>query len=372
MASISTYLAKILSAIYGEEVRGSIHDAISAINDESETAMKYASDEKDSAAAYAAAAKTSQTAAASSASAAKTSETNAASSADAAAASAAAAKASEINAKASETAAASSAETAKQYSGNPPQPINGTWWIWNAATGQYENSGISCAAVSDISLTSGDHSPGCMDIYTVTMTDGTTYLLSVYNGRNADGAGDVRGISFDLTLPISDWRNGTIEVSDSRLLASDTYTYIVAADDNSLTEYTNYNVHPKHITADGVITFVSDLCPTADLTVKVIRFEFGVSGELKGDVLGTSFDLTLPVSDWQDGTLRVVDSHLMAFDMYTYIVAADDDSWLEYTNCNVRPKHVTDNGVMTFLSGSNPSIDLTVKVTRFELGVNAA
>ena len=36
MANIQTLLAKIMSAIYGEEVRGSIHDAIEAINDEVE------------------------------------------------------------------------------------------------------------------------------------------------------------------------------------------------------------------------------------------------------------------------------------------------------------------------------------------------
>lgn len=43
-----------------------------------------------------------------------------------------------------ETAAANaegSAQTAQQYSGNPAQPIDGEWWIWNAATGEYENSG---------------------------------------------------------------------------------------------------------------------------------------------------------------------------------------------------------------------------------------
>ncbi len=34
MASINTYLTRIQNAVYGEEVRGSIHDAIKAINDE--------------------------------------------------------------------------------------------------------------------------------------------------------------------------------------------------------------------------------------------------------------------------------------------------------------------------------------------------
>ena len=36
MANISVYLEKILSAVYGREVRGSIHDAIKAGNDEIE------------------------------------------------------------------------------------------------------------------------------------------------------------------------------------------------------------------------------------------------------------------------------------------------------------------------------------------------
>lgn len=49
MANIETYLAKILSATYGEEVRGSIHDAIEAMNIESENAMSYAATAKESA-----------------------------------------------------------------------------------------------------------------------------------------------------------------------------------------------------------------------------------------------------------------------------------------------------------------------------------
>ena len=53
MASISTYLQKILSAVYGEEVRGAIHDAIDAINTEATNAADSASGSQDSAAAKA-------------------------------------------------------------------------------------------------------------------------------------------------------------------------------------------------------------------------------------------------------------------------------------------------------------------------------
>ena len=41
MANISTYLQKILAAVYGEEVRSSIHDALAAMNVESSNAMQF-------------------------------------------------------------------------------------------------------------------------------------------------------------------------------------------------------------------------------------------------------------------------------------------------------------------------------------------
>lgn len=86
-------------------------------------------DEVEQAAAHAAAAAQAQQGA-------KTSETNAKTSETAAAGSATKAAQSEKN-------AAQSATTAQQYSGKPPQPINGTWWIWDAATGSYKDSGVS-------------------------------------------------------------------------------------------------------------------------------------------------------------------------------------------------------------------------------------
>lgn len=86
-------------------------------------------DEVEQAAAHATAAAQAQQGA-------KTSETNAKNSATAAAGSATTAAQSEKN-------AAQSATTAQQYSGKPPQPIDGTWWIWDAATGSYKDSGVS-------------------------------------------------------------------------------------------------------------------------------------------------------------------------------------------------------------------------------------
>lgn len=77
MANIETYLAKILSATYGEEVRGSIHDAIEAMNIESENAMSYAATAKESAVNYANAAAASASSAEDSASSAASANTSA-------------------------------------------------------------------------------------------------------------------------------------------------------------------------------------------------------------------------------------------------------------------------------------------------------
>lgn len=330
MADISSCLKKILEAIYGEEVRGSIHDALAAMNQESSNAMEFAATAKDSAAASAEKAKTeadtatkkasealdSAGKAALSESAAKASETLAKQYSDDAIGAANRAKESETKAADSETVAtqqareaeesknaaeqakaaaeesasdaANSAVKAEQYSGKPPMPQNGTWWIWNADTGEYYDSHISCelpgptgVGIDDIQLTSGDHSPGTTDIYTVLLTDGSSYNISVYNGLNGTGAGDVLGISFDLVIPASGWKDGSITIADSRLLALATHKYFLSADEVCKEEFIDCNVQPKDITATGFITFTNESDPTMDLTVNLIRFELSGNGAIQ-------------------------------------------------------------------------------------------
>jgi hypothetical protein len=435
LADISSYLKKILEAIYGEEVRGSIHDALAAMNQESSSAMEFAATAKDSAAASAEKAKSEAATAAQkaeeakdsakdaqtseerakasetqagqysdnaidAASRAKESETNAADSAEAAiqkareaeesrnaaalsaseakaaeeriknvknevetlggqtAANAkaaqaakeaaekakAAAKLSETNAKESETVAlgakdaaeaasgeaqaakesaeddalsaaqakedaenaklaaeqaktaaaesagnaAESASRAEQYSGKPPKPQNGTWWIWDAETGTYYDTKISCelrgpigVGIDDIQMTEGDHSPGSTDVYTVHLTDGSSYNISVYNGLNGTGAGDVLGISFDLVIPKNGWKDGSVTLADSRLLALATHKYFLSAEEACKEEFIDCNVQPKDITASGFLVFTCDTDPAMDLTVHLIRFELSGNGAIQ-------------------------------------------------------------------------------------------
>ena len=142
--------------------------------------------------------------------------------------------------------AETSAQTAKQYSGKPPVIQAGYWWTWDAEQQKYVNtgkrsvlnfdrvyasvaemnadkdnveemttaiisstvddpdnaaififsdgswnflsdlSGFTGVGIQSITLTSGNHSPGTTDVYTILCTDGSTYTFSVLNGPKGD------------------------------------------------------------------------------------------------------------------------------------------------------------------------------------------
>lgn len=198
-----------------------------------------------------------------------------------------AAQAAKTNAETARDNAEASALSARQYSGKPakPDPITKTWLIWNADTQQYEDSGLGSdiegpqgVGIEDIRLTSGDHTPGTVDIYTVYLTDGSTKTISVWNGRNGEGAGDVLGKSFDLVIPAAGWQDGRATIADSRLLALSTYKYFISAYEASLNEYLECGVQPKDITTDGFISFTNNTDPESDLTICVVRFELSANG----------------------------------------------------------------------------------------------
>ena len=51
--------------------------------------------------------------------------------------------------------------------------------------------------ISGIALKNGTHAPGTSDVYTITLTDGTTFNFEVYNGANGQGAGDMLASVYD-------------------------------------------------------------------------------------------------------------------------------------------------------------------------------
>lgn len=188
--------------------------------------------------------------------------------------------------------AAQSAQTAQQYSGNPPKPQNGTWWIWNAESQEYQDSGIksvlaivksypsiedmqadvgnmqegdlviiatedisdpdnsklyvhngaSWTFLSDLSgiegvgiakieQTGGTHAPGTTDTYTITLTDGSEYQITVYNGADGQGAGDMLRSVYDPT-----GKN------------TDVYAYT----DSAVESHASRTDNPHNVTADQV------------------------------------------------------------------------------------------------------------------------
>ena len=64
-------------------------------------------------------------------------------------------------------------------------------------TGATGPQGATGNGISGIALKSGNHAPGTSDVYTITLTDGTTFDFSVYNGSNGQGSGDMLASVYD-------------------------------------------------------------------------------------------------------------------------------------------------------------------------------
>lgn len=64
-------------------------------------------------------------------------------------------------------------------------------------TGATGPQGATGNGISGIALKSGTHAPGTSDVYTITLTDGTTFDFAVYNGANGQGAGDMLASVYD-------------------------------------------------------------------------------------------------------------------------------------------------------------------------------
>lgn len=79
--------------------------------------------------------------------------------------------------------AADSAETAQQYSGKPPTIIDGRWWVWNAATQQYEDTGEAARGNVMYATFWVDARTGLLHMYTDDEYTGPQFRL---NGKNLE------------------------------------------------------------------------------------------------------------------------------------------------------------------------------------------
>lgn len=80
-------------------------------------------------------------------------------------------------------------------------------------TGQQGPKGDPGSSIQKIERTSGTGAPGTTDTYTITLTDGSTFTFTVYNGANGEGAGDMVAAIYDPTGKATDiyaYANGKI------------------------------------------------------------------------------------------------------------------------------------------------------------------
>lgn len=79
--------------------------------------------------------------------------------------------------------AANSAETAQQYSGKPPTIIDGRWWVWNATTQKYEDTGEAARGNVMYATFWVDARTGLLYMYTDDEYTGPQFRL---NGKNLE------------------------------------------------------------------------------------------------------------------------------------------------------------------------------------------
>lgn len=63
--------------------------------------------------------------------------------------------------------------------------------------GEKGDTGEQGISVVSVKLTSGNHMPGTTDIYTITLSNETTFEFSVYNGANGEGSGNMHTSIYD-------------------------------------------------------------------------------------------------------------------------------------------------------------------------------
>lgn len=265
----------------------------------------------------ASAADSAKTAAASSASEAATSASNAASSATAAATSATnadnariAAQTAQTNAETSETNAETAAVNAKTAETNAVAAKNaaelalthapyiddttGNWFIWNATTSAYVDSGTYATGatgakgdkgdkgdtgatgngIASVARTSGTGAAGTTDTYTITFTDSTTTTFGVYNGANGTGAGDMLAATYDPNSKNADAFDMTnmVEGTTNKIFTATERTKLSGIADNA-----NNYIHPSTHSADIITDGTTNKAYTAAEKTKLAGIATGAN-----------------------------------------------------------------------------------------------
>lgn len=139
----------------------------------------------------------------------------------------------------------------------------------NGNDGADGTNGIDGVGIASVTLTSGDHSAGTTDIYTITFTDSSTTTFGVYNGLDGTGAGDMLTTIYDTNA------NGIVDNAEK----VNSHTVEIDVPSSAIFTDTVYT-HPNH---SGDVTSVSDGAQTiANGAVTLAKMANIASGMLLG------------------------------------------------------------------------------------------
>lgn len=211
--------------------------------------------------------------------------------------------------------AAKSADTAKQYSGNPAIPgDNGNWMIWNADTGEYQDSGKrtllnydkSYPSIAEMNADAANQKPGTVAI--ISSDVNTEDNAKTYIKRDDGKWGFLVDLSGFPGVGIEKWEK-TAGTGDP----GTTDTYTVTLTDGRKETYTVYNGRDSKVvsvngqTGDVQIDRVAeaDHADAADELTNALTFEGSVTGTWNGSEPKTvripiinHWTVTIAPADW--------------------------------------------------------------------------
>ena len=163
-----------------------------------------------------------------------------------------------------------------------------TFGLPKGKTGATGATGPRGVSVESIQLTSGNHAPGTTDTYTITLSDGSAFQFTVYNGANGTGAGDFMA---DGSVPMT----GALDMGGNKI----TNLGAPGADTDAVRKS---DLDAVAAEVDGILdgTTPAHLAPATDTKIGGVIIGDGLSVEADGTL---SADDQLPTGGTQGQVL---------------------------------------------------------------------
>lgn len=223
--------------------------------------------------------------------------------------------------------------------------------------------------ITNISKTSGSGAPGTTDTYTITMSSGTTYTFTVYNGANGEGAGDMTVAVYDPTGKATD----IFAYVDGKIAEIPTPDVSAQIQEHNTSETAHNDIRTA---LDGKETAGAAATVQGNLDTHIVNKNnpHGVTAAQIGATVTTNQTVTLLSSGWtahtdgrQKQTVSVTgitaDTPVVIVDCD--LTTADVDAKAQILEAWLLPaaQDVTQgNGTLTFYATETPTINIPVNV----------